>query len=82
MKFCCVDVIAIILEKQLCSDVIVFNFLCFGPAKKYREIIKVREKGFLLFKSGKNHENSMEVMEFFFSETLRTLKYSSLAMFV
>ena len=27
----------------------------------------------MLFKSGKNHENSMEVMEFFFSEAVRTL---------
>ena len=44
VKFCCVDVIAIILEKQFCSNVIVFNFKCFGPGKKYREIIKVRGK--------------------------------------
>ena len=75
MKFCCVDVIAIILEKQFCSNVIVFNFICFGPGRKYREIIKVREKGFLLFKSGENHENSMEIMEFFFSEAARTLLF-------
>ena len=44
VKFCCVDVTAIILEKQLCSNVTVFNFICFGPGKKYRKIMKVREK--------------------------------------
>ena len=44
VKFCCVDVIAIILGKQFFSNIIVFNFICFGSGKKYREIIKVREK--------------------------------------
>ena len=44
MKFCCVDVFAVILEKQFCSNVVVFNFIWFGPEKEYREIMKVSEK--------------------------------------
>ena len=77
MKFCCVGVITIILEKQFCSNVIVFNFICFGTGKKYRDIIKVRGKGILCCLSGKNHENLMEVAEIFFSEAVRTLLISA-----
>ena len=44
----------------------------------WKKIIGKRQKSvkkgtFLLFKSGKNHENSMEVMELFLSDAVRTL---------